>query len=50
MPSGKIVVKKVLKCTRTASAKLKIPVIRKISTKNRKKFNNFIPKYAIYKF
>jgi len=43
----KIVVK-VLKYTKTASATLKI--IRKISTKNGKKFNNFMLKYAIYKF
>jgi len=42
-------VAKVLKYTRTASAKLKI--FQKISTKKgRKKLNNFIPKYAIYKF
>jgi len=34
--------------TRIASAKLKI--FQKISTKNRKKFNNFIPKYIIHKF
>jgi len=45
MSSGKILIK-VLKYTRTASAKLKI--FQKISTKN-KKFNNFILKYTIHK-
>jgi len=43
MSSGKIIVK-VLKYTRTASAKLKI--FWKISTKNWKKFNNFISKWS----
>jgi len=41
-------VAKVLKYTRTASATLKI--FQKISPKNEKKLNNFIPKYAIYIF